>query len=61
MTTHLLQLGHERIAHLTAQRSALAADEHSVESDRFQGYLRALTEAGVAFDPAWVLQGETTP
>ncbi len=60
MTKHLLQLGHQQIAHLTALRSALAADEHSVESDRFQGYLRALTEAGVAFDPAWVLQGETT-
>lgn len=60
LTTHLLQLGHQRIAHLTAQRNALAADEHSVESDRFQGYLHALTEAGVAFDPTWVLQGETT-
>lgn len=59
-TTHLLQLGHRRIAHLTAQQSTLAVDEQSVESDRFLGYRRALTEAGVAFDAAWLVQGETT-
>jgi DNA-binding LacI/PurR family transcriptional regulator len=31
-----------------------------VESDRLQGYRRALAEAGIAFDPAWVVKGETT-
>jgi LacI family transcriptional regulator len=31
-----------------------------VESDRLQGYARALAEAGVAYDPAWVVQGEST-
>jgi DNA-binding LacI/PurR family transcriptional regulator len=60
MTTHLLKLGHRQIAHLTSRRSDLSAHESSVESDRFQGYLRALTEAGVAYDPAWVVQGEPT-
>jgi LacI family transcriptional regulator len=60
VTTHLLSLGHRHIAHLTSRRSDLAAPEASVESDRFRGYLRALTKAGVAFDPAWVLQGEPT-
>ncbi len=59
-TTHLLKLGHRRIAHLSARRSTLAADEHSVESDRFHGYLLALADAGVAFEPGWVVQGETT-
>jgi DNA-binding LacI/PurR family transcriptional regulator len=59
-TTHLLSLGHRHIAHLTSRRSALSANESSVESDRFQGYLRALTEAGVGYDPAWMVQGEPT-
>jgi DNA-binding LacI/PurR family transcriptional regulator len=60
MTSHLLNLGHRQIAHLTSQLSDLAAPESSVEADRFQGYLRALNAAGVAYDPAWVLQGEPT-
>lgn len=59
-TAHLLALGHRRVAHLTARRSTLAEDEHSVESDRFHGYLRALAAAGVAFEPGWVAQGEAT-
>jgi LacI family repressor for deo operon, udp, cdd, tsx, nupC, and nupG len=59
-TTHLLNLGHRQIAHLTSRRSDLLVHESSLESDRFHGYLRALTEAGVAYDPAWVLQGEPT-
>lgn len=60
MTTHLLNLGHRHIAHLTSQLSDISMRESSVEADRFQGYLRALTAAGVAYDPAWLLQGEPT-
>jgi len=60
ITTHLLNLGHRHIAHLTSRLSDLAMHESSVESDRFQGYMRALTAAGVAYDPAWMLQGEPT-
>lgn len=60
MTTHLLKLGHRQIAHLTARLSDLSAHESSVEADRFQGYLRALTAAGVTYDPAWMFQGEPT-
>jgi DNA-binding LacI/PurR family transcriptional regulator len=60
VTTHLLSLGHKRIAHFSSRYSTLSADESSVESDRFQGYRRALTQAGVAYDPTWVAQGEPT-
>lgn len=59
-TAHLLSLGHRRIAHFTSRYSSLSTDESSVESDRFQGYRRALSQAGVAYDPAWVAQGEPT-
>ena len=60
MTTHLLKLGHRHIAHLTSRVSDLSAQGSSVESDRLRGYVRALAEAGVAYDPAWLLQGEPT-
>jgi LacI family repressor for deo operon, udp, cdd, tsx, nupC, and nupG len=59
-TSHLLTLGHRHIAHLTSRRNHLPGHESTVEADRFQGYLRALTEAGVAYDPAWLVQGEPT-
>jgi DNA-binding LacI/PurR family transcriptional regulator len=60
VTSHLLKLGYRRIAHLTARRDDLSVRASSVESDRFQGYVRALTEAGVTYDPAWMVQGEPT-
>jgi DNA-binding LacI/PurR family transcriptional regulator len=60
VTTHLLSLGHRRIAQFNSRYSTLAADESSVDSDRFQGYRRALEQAGVVFDPAWLVQGEPT-
>jgi DNA-binding LacI/PurR family transcriptional regulator len=60
LTSHLLSLGHRCIAHFTSRYSTLSSDESSVDSDRFQGYLRALAQAEVGFDPAWVVQGEPT-
>jgi LacI family transcriptional regulator, repressor for deo operon, udp, cdd, tsx, nupC, and nupG len=60
VTSHLLKIGHRQIAHLTARRDDLSVQASSVESDRFQGYLRALFEAGVTYDPAWMVQGEPT-
>jgi DNA-binding LacI/PurR family transcriptional regulator len=60
ITTHLLRLGHRRIAHLTSQVGDPFMLESSVEADRLRGYARALAEAGVANDPALVLQGEPT-
>jgi DNA-binding LacI/PurR family transcriptional regulator len=59
-TAPLLKLGHRQIAHLTARHSTLADAEQSVESDRFQGYLRALEDADVALEERWIVQGETT-
>ena len=61
-THHLLTLGHTRIAYLThATLDDLERHERSHARDRYCGYRQALTEAGIAFDPAWVIAGETTP
>jgi LacI family transcriptional regulator len=54
-TAHLLRLGHRRIAHLTSE--ALLGRTLSAATDRYGGYRRALAEAGVAFDPAWLVRG----
>lgn len=50
---HLLELGHRRIGHI---RGLYACSE-----ERFQGYCDALREAGIAPDPALVLQGDFAP
>ncbi len=50
---HLLGLGHRRIGHI---RGLYACSE-----ERFQGYCDALREAGIALDPALVLQGDFAP
>jgi DNA-binding LacI/PurR family transcriptional regulator len=60
ITSHLLKLRHRQIAHLTSGLSDLSTQESSVEADRLRGYTRALAEAGVSYDPAWVFQGEPT-
>jgi DNA-binding LacI/PurR family transcriptional regulator len=53
-TQHLLKLGHKRIAYLTGPRTALWAHE------RFEGYRRALREAGLDADDKLVfLAGKT--
>ncbi|MFC4638373.1 LacI family DNA-binding transcriptional regulator [Deinococcus hohokamensis] len=51
-TTHLIQMGHRRIGHITgvaSQRDAL---------DRLEGYRLALAEANIAFDPKLVYEGD---
>jgi DNA-binding LacI/PurR family transcriptional regulator len=50
MTQHLLQLGHKRIAFLTGPTAAPWAHE------RFEGYRRALREAGADVDDRLVFQ-----
>ncbi|WP_456283595.1 LacI family DNA-binding transcriptional regulator [Microbacterium sp. JZ101] len=59
-TRHLIELGHRRIAHVRGRRD--------LESARLreEGYRTALAEAGIAFDPALVVDGgyrseESTP
>jgi len=50
-TRHLIELGHRRIAYITAQVN------HSSNMGRLAGYQQALSEAGIPFDPAWVAVG----
>jgi len=44
---HLIDLGHRRIAHVMGT-------ECSSNEDRFEGYLKALSEAGIPYTPALV-------
>jgi LacI family transcriptional regulator len=53
-TQHLLRLGHKRIAYLTGPPTAPWAHE------RFEGYRRALREAGLEVDDKLVFQSGTT-
>ena len=50
-TQHLIELGHRRIAFVTAQVN------HSSNMGRLAGYQLALSEAGLAFDPSLVVAG----
>jgi LacI family transcriptional regulator len=54
VTKHLLQLGHKRIAYLTGPSAAPWAHE------RFEGYRRALREAGIEADDRLVFQSGST-
>lgn len=63
-TNHLLGLGHRRIAYLVKESRPPLEDARnsSRKADRYRGYRRALAEAGLPFEPAWVLQGpDDTP
>ena len=53
-TQHLLKLGHKRIAYLTGPPAAPWAHE------RFEGYRRALREAGLEVDDKLVFQAGST-
>lgn len=56
--SHLLHLGHRRIGFLTVEGSYPASpDEQTSRADRLRGYVRALREAGLPFDPTLVYQG----
>lgn len=54
-TRHLLQLGHRRIAHIKGPAKYL------VSYARYQGYCRALIEAGLLPDPTLILEGDFLP
>ncbi|MBX3080984.1 MAG: LacI family DNA-binding transcriptional regulator [Anaerolineae bacterium] len=55
-TKHLISLGHTRIALITN-----APLVYTASADRMAGYQRALTEAGLPFDPALVKEGDFSP
>ena len=52
---HLIKLGHQRIAHIAGPAAYRASHE------RFEGYRRALLEAGITPDPALTLEGDFMP
>lgn len=52
MTTHLINHGHRRIGFIKGHPSHMASEE------RLYGYRRALERAGVAFEPALVIDGQ---
>ncbi len=54
-TRHLLDLGHRRIAHMLGPQNYYCAVE------RYQGYCRALQDAGIPTDPTLLLQGTFEP
>ncbi len=54
-TRHLLDLGHQRIAHVQGPQNYYCAVE------RYQGYSQALREAGFSSDPTLLLQGTFEP
>jgi DNA-binding LacI/PurR family transcriptional regulator len=51
-TRHLISLGHTNIALVTGPM------EEDCSQDRAEGYRRALTEAGIAFDESLVIEGD---
>ena len=51
-TGHLLRMGHTRIAYLGGPERGRS------HAARAAGYRRALEEAGLAFDPVWVIPGD---
>ena len=52
---HLIKLGHRRIAHIAGPSAYLASHE------RYEGYRRALLEAGIPPDPELALEGDFMP
>jgi DNA-binding LacI/PurR family transcriptional regulator len=56
-TRHLIRLGHRHIAHISVAGGRIDEDDGSPQFDRYQGFSRAMHEAGLAIDSAAVVQG----
>ena len=56
-TKHLIDLGHRRIAHFTWDDTPLLAEAPDAGNARYRGYRLALDEAGIGFDPSWLVVG----
>ena len=54
-TRHLIDLGHRRIAMITN-----ASPEYTASQDRINGYMNALKDSGIAYDPSLVRHGSFT-
>jgi DNA-binding LacI/PurR family transcriptional regulator len=57
---HLVGLGHRRIAHLALHGDGPIEAEQTSQGDRYRGYRRALSDAGINADPAWLVRGIDT-
>jgi DNA-binding LacI/PurR family transcriptional regulator len=56
-TRHLIGLGHRHIAHISIRGGQLDTNDGSPQFDRFQGFLRALTEGELILDSNAIVQG----
>jgi LacI family transcriptional regulator len=54
MTEYLIGLGHRRIGYITGPSTLVTSHL------RLQGYKQALEQAGITFDPGWVVDGDFT-
>jgi len=54
MTRMLLDAGHRQIGFISVR------SDHGAASHRHEGYLDAMADAGVAVDPAWIVNGDNT-
>lgn len=54
VVTHLIELGHKRVAHV------LGIANHGASRWRLAGYKEALSASGILYDPDYVVQGEFT-
>lgn len=51
-TKYLLDLGHRKIGHISGDLRKLSG------KDRYEGYKKALEDAGITFEQGWVREGE---
>lgn len=56
LTSHLLRQGHRRLAFIGLHGTEPVANPLGTPALRYQGYRRALADAGITFDPAWLLE-----
>jgi len=54
MTRHLIELGHSRIGFIKGD------PQHTPTQLRYEGFVDAMTAAGLPIDPDWVVQGQFT-
>jgi LacI family transcriptional regulator, galactose operon repressor len=54
MVAHLLRLGYRRVATITGPKN------HIASADRLQGYLNALRERGLTYDPHLIVESDFT-
>ena len=59
-TRHLIELGHRRIAYISDRFSGTPVPAGGAALNRYRGYQRALSEAGIEYRPEYYLQDQQT-